>query len=39
VGDGVILSSIYKCPIYMEKSVMNAAGIVINDDGTPLRSR
>jgi hypothetical protein len=21
---------------YMEKSVMNAAGIVINDDGTPL---
>jgi bifunctional DNase/RNase len=36
VGDGVILSSIYKCPIYMEKSVMNAAGIVINDDGTPI---
>lgn len=36
VGDGVILSSIYKCPIYMASSVMNASGIVINDDGTPI---
>jgi bifunctional DNase/RNase len=36
IGDGVILSSIYKCPIYMETSVMNAAGVIINDDGTPI---
>lgn len=36
VGDGVILSSIYKCPIYMASTVMNASGIVINDDGTPI---
>lgn len=36
VGDGVILASVYKCPIYMASSVMNASGIVINDDGTPI---
>ena len=36
VGDGVILASIYKCSIYVSTSVMNAAGVYINDDGTPL---
>jgi bifunctional DNase/RNase len=36
VGDGVILASIYKCPIFVSTSVMNAAGVYINDDGTPL---
>lgn len=36
VGDGVILASVYKCPIYMASSVMNASGIVINDDGSPI---
>jgi len=36
VGDAVILSYVYQCPIYVAMSVMNAAGVYMNDDGTPV---
>ena len=36
VGDAVILSYVYKCPIYVALSVMNSAGVYMNDDGTPV---
>lgn len=36
VGDAVILSSLYGCPIYVANDVMNSAGVLINDDGTPV---
>lgn len=36
VGDAVILSSLYECPIYVSNDVMNSAGVLINDDGTPV---
>lgn len=36
VGDGVILSYIYQCPIYVSMNVMNSAGVYMNDDGSPV---
>ncbi len=33
-GDGLALSSLFKCPIYVESSILDSAGIVMNDDGT-----
>lgn len=36
VGDAVILSSLYDCPIFVSNDVMNSAGVLINDDGTPV---
>lgn len=36
VGDAVILSSIYDCPIYVSSDVMSSSGVLINDDGTPV---
>jgi len=36
VGDAVILSLLYDCPIYASQEVLNMAGVLINDDGTPL---
>ena len=36
VGDGVSLSLVYDCPIYVCKSVLDSAGISINDDGTSI---
>ena len=36
VGDAVILSYVYQCPIYVAMSVMNSAGVYMNDDGTPV---
>jgi bifunctional DNase/RNase len=36
VGDAVILSSLYQCPIFVANEVLNAAGVLINDDGSPL---
>lgn len=36
VGDAVILSSIYDCKIFVSTEVLNATGVLINDDGTPL---
>jgi len=36
VGDGISLSLVYDCPIYVSKSVLDSAGISINDDGTSM---
>jgi bifunctional DNase/RNase len=36
VGDAVILSLLYDCPIYVSQEVLNRAGVLINDDGSPL---
>lgn len=36
VGDAVILASLYECPIFVANDVMNSAGVLINDDGTPV---
>ena len=36
VGDGVSLSLVYDCPIYVSKSVLDSAGIVISDDGSKI---
>ncbi len=33
-GDGLALSSLFKCPIYVESSILDSAGIVMNDDGS-----
>lgn len=33
-GDGLALSSLFKCPIYVASSILDSAGIVMNDDGT-----
>ncbi len=36
VGDGVALSQIYGCPIYVSKNVIDSSGIYINDDGSQI---
>ena len=36
-GDGVSLSLVYGCPIYVSQEVIDTVGILINDDGTPLK--
>ena len=36
IGDAIILATIYKCPIYVESSILNTAGVYINDDGTQI---
>jgi len=36
VGDAVILSLLYDCPIYVSQEVLNRAGVLINDDGTKI---
>ncbi len=33
-GDGLALSSLFKCPIYVASSILESAGIVMNDDGS-----
>ena len=33
VGDAVILASVYECPIYVAKSVLKSAGVLISDTG------
>lgn len=38
ISDGVILSLIYACPIMVSQSVMASAGVLINDDGSPITS-
>jgi len=35
-GDGISLSLVYDCPIYVSQSVLDNAGISINNDGSPL---
>ena len=36
VGDALALSLVYDCPIYVSQSVLNIAGVSIEDDGTGL---
>ena len=36
VGDALALSIVYGCPIYVSQSVLNIAGVSIEDDGTGL---
>ena len=33
-GDGLALSSLFKCPIYVSTDILDSAGIVMNDDGS-----
>lgn len=33
-GDGVALSIVYGCPLYVSKEVLDISGVYINDDGT-----
>jgi len=35
-GDGIALAVLYKCPIYVSETVIETAGIYINDDGSPM---
>jgi hypothetical protein len=35
-GDGISLSLVYDCPIYVSQSVLDNAGISINNDGNPF---
>jgi bifunctional DNase/RNase len=35
-GDGIALSVIYKCPIYVTTEILDSVGIVIADDGSGL---
>lgn len=36
-GDGISLSLVYECPIYVAQEVIDTAGITINDDGSPTK--
>lgn len=36
VGDGISLSLVYGCPIFASTEVLDIAGILINDDGSPI---
>lgn len=36
VGDALSLSLVYDCPIYVSQSVLNIAGVTIEDDGSGL---
>ena len=33
-GDGLALSSLFKCPIYVSTDILDSAGILMNDDGS-----
>jgi len=35
VGDAITMAVLYNAPIYVNKSILDIAGIFINDDGTP----
>jgi len=35
-GDALALSVIYKCPIYTTSEILKEAGVIINDDGSPM---
>lgn len=35
-GDAIALSVIYQCPIYTNSEILENAGVIINDDGTPV---
>jgi bifunctional DNase/RNase len=35
-GDGIALSIVYGCPLYVAKEVLEVSGVYINDDGTTM---
>lgn len=35
-GDAIALSVLYKCPIYTTIDILDSAGVIINDDGSPV---
>lgn len=36
-GDGISLSLVYDCPVYVSTEVLDVAGIFINEDGTKMK--
>lgn len=34
IGDGIAISTLFKCPIYTTVDILNQVGIQLNDDGT-----
>lgn len=36
LGDAIILSQIYDCPIFTTQEVLTTAGVIINDDGSTI---
>jgi len=34
IGDGIAISTLFKCPIYTTLEILNQIGIQLNDDGT-----
>jgi bifunctional DNase/RNase len=36
VGDALVISTVFKCPIYVTLSILESTGIQINDDGSQL---
>jgi len=34
IGDGIAISTLFKCPIYTTLEILNQVGIQLNDDGT-----
>ena len=39
IGDAIILSILYQCPIFASSEVMSSTGVLINDDGTPVTDK
>lgn len=37
-GDGIALSIVYGCPLYVAKEVLEVSGVYINDDGTAMEN-
>lgn len=35
-GDGIALSIVYDCPLYVAKEVLEVSGVYINDDGSTI---
>jgi bifunctional DNase/RNase len=35
-GDGIALSMVYGCPLFIDKEVLDSSGIFVNDDGTQM---
>jgi len=36
VGDGIALSLVYECPLFVSKEVLDISGVLINDDGSMM---
>lgn len=37
-GDGIALSIVYGCPLYVTKEVLEVSGVYINDDGSTIEN-